>query len=229
MLTLVALRGLCVLALAAMLALALGRLAAPSAADLSRRLLTDGPQSLAELPFDAALVGICSAVLVLCCVWVVLVTAQLVIQVVVHAARFESADSRWIPGVTARMCPRLAQRIVLTGCGVALTTGLATGLASPATADQSSPLGGLAMPDRTVGSPVSEPRRVRVTVTAGASLWSIAEAALPDQAGNTEITAAWHAIHRANAQRIGNDPDLIFSGTTLQIPRLNEPDRKDHP
>ena len=221
---LVTLRAPCVLALAAMVALALWRLAATSSAKLSRRVLADGPQSLTELPFDEALIGICCVALVVCGAWIVLVTALLVAQVVVDAAGVESPGASRIPRVTARMCPRLAHRIVLAGCGVALTAGLA----SPATADQAGRLGGLAMPDRTVGPHVQEPPPARITVTAGASLWSIAKAALPDQADNAEITAAWHAVHRANPDRIGNDPDLIFPGTTLQIPDLNEPDRKDH-
>ena len=223
-LSLVTLRALCVLALAALIAAVLWRLEATPFADLSHLVLADGPLRLRELPFDEALVGICSIALVACGAWMFLVTAVSVTQVVVQVARSESASARRIPRFGARACPRLVHRFVLAGCGVALTTSLA----SPATADQGGPLGGLAIPDRTVGPHLAEPEQARITVTAGSSLWSIAEAALPDEAGNAEITAAWHALHRANSDRVGNDPDLIFPGTTLQIPDLNEHDRKDH-
>src|SRR5664279_6614439 len=89
-----------------------------------------------------------------------------------------------IRAVTARMCPRLAHRIALAGGGVVLTAGLT----SPATADEAGQGDGLEMPDRIVGSRAGEPSPARVTVTTGESLWSIAKAALPDQAGNAEIT-----------------------------------------
>lgn len=225
---LVLLRALCVLASASLVTLALWCLAATSVVDLRRELLTDDPGSLTELSFDEALIGICSVTLIAAGAWIALVTALLVTEVVVQSISVESAGARGIPRMTARICPRVTQRIVLAGCGVALTAALA----SPATADQSGRLAGLAVPDRTVGSPVSEPGPARITVTAGSSLWAIAKAALDHQPahppGDPEITVAWHAIHRANADRIGNDPDLIFPGTTLQIPDLNEPDRKDH-
>lgn len=213
--SLVTLRALCVLALAAMTTLGLWRLVTPPFAELSHRMLADGPLVLARLPFDEALIGICAVALVVCSAWTLLVTALLVIQVVVQAPVLEQ--------ITAHMCPGLAQRIVLAGCGVALTTGLA----SPATADQAG-VGGLSMPDRTVGAHLRVPRTARITVTAGDSLWSIAEAALPDQADDAEITAAWQAVWRANPDQTGSNPDLIFPGTTLQIPDLEEPDRKDH-
>lgn len=213
---------------AALVTLALWCLAATSAVDLRRQVLADGPGSLTELSFDEALIGICSVALIVAGAWIALVTALLVTEVVVHGVGVESAGARGIPRMTARICPRVAHRIVLAGCGVALTAALA----SPATADQSGRLAGLVVPDRTVGSPVGEPRRARITVTDGASLWTIAKAALhhqpAHQPGNPEITVAWQAIHRANADRIGDDPDLIFPGMTLQIPNLNEHDRKDH-
>jgi len=147
-----------------------------------------------------------------------------VLCVLLLAAMVTLALWRLAAASAARMCPRLAHRLVLAGCGVALTAGLT----SPATADESGQLDGLEMPDRTVGSRAWEPAPARVTVTTGESLWSIAKAALPDQAGNAEITAGWHGVHRANAHRIGDDPDLILPGMTLKIPDLNALDRKDH-
>src|SRR5680860_1842553 len=223
-LSLVPLRALCVLVLAAMVALALWRLAAASAADLARQVRADGPLSLLELPFEEALMGLCSVALVASCAWTILVTVLLLAEVVLRAAGFESTGARAIPLVTARLCPRLARRIALAGCGVVLTAGLT----SPATADEAGQLDGLEMPDRIVGSRAGEPSPARVTVTTGEPPWSIAKAALPDQAGNAEITAAWQGIHRANAHLIGDDPDLIFPGMTLKIPDLNALDRKDH-
>ena len=217
-------RVLVLVAMAAMVALALWRLAAASAADLVRQVRADGPLSLLDLGFEEALMGLCSVALVASGAWTILVTVLLLADVLLHAAGFESTGARAIRAVTVRMCPRLAHRIALAGCGVVLTAGLT----SPATADDAvrhlEPID-LA---RLVGSRAGEPSPARVTVTTGESLWSIAKAALPDQAGNAEITAAWQGIHRANAHRIGDDPDLIFPGMTLKIPDLNALDRKDH-
>jgi len=217
-------RVLVLVAMAAMVALALWRLAAASAADLVRQVRADGPLSLLDLGFEEALMGLCSVALVASGAWTILVTVLLLADVVLRRAGVESTGARAIRAVTARMCPRLAHRIALAGCGVVLTAGLT----SPATADEAGQVDGLEMPDRIVGSRAGEPSPARVTVTTGESLWSIAKAALPDQAGNAEITAAWQGIHRANAHRIGDDPDLIFPGMTLKIPDLNALDRKDH-
>lgn len=44
-----------------------------------------------------------------------------------------------------------------------------------------------------------------------------------DQPSDREITAAWHRLHRVNAERIGADPDLILPGTRLVVPELTLP------
>lgn len=41
-----------------------------------------------------------------------------------------------------------------------------------------------------------------------------------DRPTDQEVTAAWHRLHRANAERIGPDPDLVLPGTRLVVPEL---------
>lgn len=44
---------------------------------------------------------------------------------------------------------------------------------------------------------------------------------------NTQIARASLAIQHANPDQIGDDPDLIFPGTALQIPDLDRSPRKE--
>lgn len=57
-----------------------------------------------------------------------------------------------------------------------------------------------------------------VTVQAGDSLWSIAAAHLPPDAGHAQIDAAWRAWYAANLEIIGPDPSLILPGQHLRAP-----------
>ncbi len=75
------------------------------------------------------------------------------------------------------------------------------------------PASAVTSPDRRERDRV--PRRHRVL--AGESLWSIAAHLLPN-AGPGRLDATWRLIHRANRRAIGDDPDLLIPGTTLQLP-----------
>ncbi len=55
-------------------------------------------------------------------------------------------------------------------------------------------------------------------VQAGESLWSIAEAILPDGASNAAIANEVHWLWRLNASRIGTgDPNVLMAGTRLRL------------
>jgi nucleoid-associated protein YgaU len=66
-------------------------------------------------------------------------------------------------------------------------------------------------------------------VRPGDSLWTIASHLLPPGAEDTRVIETWHALHRANHSRIGDDPDLILPGTRLVVPDLTAPDREEQP
>lgn len=60
-------------------------------------------------------------------------------------------------------------------------------------------------------------------VVGGDSLWAIAERHLASRTGRTpsssEIDGLWREIYEANHEIIGSDPDLIFPGQHLRIPK----------
>ena len=60
-------------------------------------------------------------------------------------------------------------------------------------------------------------------VVGGDSLWAIAERHLASRTGRTpsssEIDRLWREIYEANHEIIGSDPDLIFPGQHLRIPK----------
>ncbi|MEP6981153.1 MAG: LysM peptidoglycan-binding domain-containing protein [Nakamurella sp.] len=77
-------------------------------------------------------------------------------------------------------------------------------------------------------SPVTPPTSTgadahAVTVVPGDSLWSIAAAHLPADAGNAHIAAEWPRWYDANRALIGADPDRIEPGWQLSVPS----DRQD--
>ncbi len=100
--------------------------------------------------------------------------------------------------------------------------GSAGRTAAAASAD--TPLAGLALPDRTVGGAPPP----TVTVHPGDSLWTIADAAAGRHATTRTVAACWHRLLQVNARRLGRDPDLLFPGTHLVVPRCDRP-RKDRP
>ena len=79
--------------------------------------------------------------------------------------------------------------------------------------------GGAAPPTRSFET---EPRRHTYVVRTGDSLWRITERTLTDR-GNGMVTSAdiaqfWPVIYAANRTLIGDDPNLILPGQTLDIP-----------
>ena len=159
--------------------------------------------------FDAALVSACMVATGLCAVWAWLVVGVVVLEIV-----------RRSPGPTPGV-PTWARGLVLMTCGVA-----AVGLATPAGAAEDIDLDGLPMPDRASGGFLAETVRpvlraarpspaggteITHRVTAGESLWSIAEGELGDP-------ARWTEIYDLNRGRIGADPDFIEIAQRLDLP-----------
>lgn len=74
----------------------------------------------------------------------------------------------------------------------------------------------------TAPAPASASAVVYVVV-GGDSLWAIAERHLASRTGRTpsssEIDGLWREIYEANHEIIGSDPDLIFPGQHLRIPK----------
>ena len=133
-----------------------------------------------------------------------------------------------------RGVPRRLRRFVLAACGA----GLVGGLGAPAyAAPGPPPLEGLPLPDRATGRSVAvhgdatpapgrpvgarqpDERPVRtVRVVPGDTLWGLATADLPADATPTAVDERWRAIHAANREVIGADPDLILPGQQLRLP-----------
>jgi nucleoid-associated protein YgaU len=80
-------------------------------------------------------------------------------------------------------------------------------------------------PDRAAAQPGVvgvEPGDDIYVVRSGDSLWRIAELILGDRTDGTvsssDIARFWPAVYEANRALIGEDPNLILPGQTLQIP-----------
>lgn len=198
--------------------LALMSLLLPDVLALGRAIRTG---TLADEHFHVVLVQVCEVAIGGCAVWLWLVTAV----VAVEASRGRRARPRGVPGAVRRW--------VLAACGVALVGGLA----APAHAGDESgaPLDGLPLPDRATTTYVSRvfvraahqehahsnPRlpATIVVVRSGDTLWAIARAGLPSQAGAAAVAQRVQAIHRANRSVIGADPDLIRPRQRMRVPR----------
>lgn len=234
-------------------------LALPGAATVAD-VLTGGA---AQPAYDALLVALASAALLVAAPWCWLLVVLVCVDVV------RGSDRR------RRGCPAALRRTVLLAIGA--TTAVA--LAHPATAQStrgepavadpvasqpvaSQPvvgaagavaggraatptadlLDGLPLPDRPDGvvpevgpalaaaagsaavphrgGPASPTDHV---VVPGDDLWSIAAAHLPAAADDREVLEATLALHRANADVIGPDPDLILPGYHLDLRPLPRP------
>jgi len=189
-------------------------------------LVAAGRGDLAGLRFDVALAALAAAALLLSWLWLAVTSTLVLVDVL-------AATVRQVPlGTRNRGCPRAIRAALVAGCGVALGATVAV----PAYADTGSadrraplpaPLTGLRLPDRTTGGPARTavaPDRKDATTTSGSvrvrpgdSLWTIAARRLP-HATDATVGAAWRAIARANADRLGPDPDLIYPGTLLRLP-----------
>lgn len=218
--TLVGLRGVGVLALVYLLALAVWTVAGEPIIELGELLATTDGSAPTSMRFDEALTALCALAACGCAGWLALVSSAVVLEALV-AKPARRRHTAW--------CPATVRRLILGACGVALTAGLTT---TPAAADSAGSAGapatvgralvtGLMIPDRTVDrsrAAMAPDRPAVVQVRPGDSLWSLAAEALGPAATDTEIAVAWHSIHLANVGRIGTDPDLIFPGTVLQLP-----------
>ena len=95
--------------------------------------------------------------------------------------------------------------------------------AEPVGAEPASPV--VDAPNRAATS--TRPARIEsqgdtYVVRSGDSLWRIAEQTLADRTQGTvtssDIAQFWPVVYEANRTLIGDDPNLIFPGQTLQIP-----------
>jgi nucleoid-associated protein YgaU len=123
-------------------------------------------------------------------------------------------------GTPRRAHRGVLRRVVLTACGVALTGVLAAPAHAEAPGQPGSGadlLSGLPFPERPVGA-AHAPLGRTVVVHTGDTLWSLAAAGLPANAGAEAVAARWPHIHRVNRGVIGPDPDLILPGQVLHVP-----------
>jgi hypothetical protein len=198
-------------------------------------VVSDGPpnwRAVDQVPFDDALLALCAAVLLGCLLWLLVAAALAMAAQVAEGIAPASRSVRLLRRACERGCPLLVRRLVGAGLGVALTAGLATAPTLAAPPGGPDPLTGLPLPDRPTGSAraaaTAASAAATVVVRPGQSLWSITADLLPASATDADITIAWHRLHRANAGRIGTDPDLILPGTRLVVPRLAPaPDREE--
>jgi len=143
-----------------------------------------------------------------------------------------------LAALCGRVTPVVCRRLVAACCGVGLAAPVLA--ASPALADAGGRhachascgpaavrLGGLELPDLparsvTTSSAVKADAdgtdAVLVVVRAGDSLWRIAERRLPASACDGDVERLTFHLYALNRQAIGDDPDLIFPGTTLIAP-----------
>lgn len=186
-----------------------------------------------DVAFADLLEALCAALLVAGWLWLQVAAVSLAVAA---GARFirrpglaELADR-----VAGRTTPAALRRLVIAGCGVALSAGAVVLPASAMTraAPHARPgpiarleapdLAGLPLPDRTTRSPLSGrvaglPQRW-LTVHPGDSLWAIARRLLRPGADDQEVAGACLRLASANRTAIGADPDLILPGTRLRVP-----------
>jgi hypothetical protein len=243
-----AFRPLLLLALVSGGAAAAWMLAGPPAVTLAGALVADGPRGLDALPFGTALAGLCAGLLLGCAGWLVACTGLVAGAGVAR----ELAPGTRVVGALCRAAeqagPPVLRRAVAGALGVAVVASLTATAAGArtVTAGTHRPtedrLAGLPVPDRVTGAarrsadppPTRGPARpgppTGMVVRAGQSLWSITADLLPVRSTDAEITRGWHLLHRANAARIGSDPDLILPGTRLVVPDLSAaPHREETP
>ena len=136
-------------------------------------------------------------------------------------------------GVTRRaLVPRAWQVAAVAALGIAVSAGSAAA-ADPTGTAPSGPaparLDGLPLPDRPAGRrrprPSPTPAPADVTVRPGDTLWSLATAALPDDATDSEVDRTWRAWYAANRRTVGPDPDLLLPGQRLVAPHEPPPGR----
>jgi len=193
-----------------------------------------------QLPLERVLDEICAVALLVSGLWLLAVTVLALLAEVARRTAPGSRPAARLDRLAARGCPRALRRLAAAAVGAALVVGsagpaLAQGRPGPdrTTGD----VVGLALPERTVGAALATaaPRTVTartarvLVVRPGDCLWTLAAGLLAPDASDRAITAAWHGLRDANADRIGPDPDLILPGTRLRVPDLTTPSRKAAP
>lgn len=113
--------------------------------------------------------------------------------------------------------PLLAAMAVVSVLGRAAPSGAAL----PPPAHRLTPEHGSRVAAASVVQPAVAPEPAPAAgyeVAPGDTLWDIAHRALGAEATTAEIGAYWRAIYAANAAVVGDDPDLIHPGQTLDLP-----------
>lgn len=208
-------------------------------------VLADGHRVRAALAsgdatvFPDALVLGCEALTLLCAGWVWLLVVLVLRDVLREVPQGAPRRSGGVPPAV--------RRLVLAACGLTLAGVVATPAAGGTRQPHEEPLAGLALPDRVTGAtPTRSPapggrgrpaavraappgRDLTVVVSSGDTLWALAARSLTggaegaEGAGPAAIDRRWRALYRANADRIGPDPDLIRPGQRLRVPPLESP------
>jgi nucleoid-associated protein YgaU len=223
-------RTLLVLTVTAVAALPLAAVARPPLTTVLTGL--ESPPATPSL--EEALTALCAAALVACYAAWVLGVLLTVLDALLSGAPREAV--RRVP------CPRLARVLAVSVLGASLAVSSPASADPPHDARRAAPpgtgpshvLAGLPLPDRIATGTVSTARVVttppptrRHEVSRGDTLWAVATRALPPEAPEAAVDLAWRRIAAANRDVVG-DPDLIFPGTVLRVPPLDELLGEDH-
>lgn len=175
---------------------------------------TEGLRHPATHSYDDLLVAAAGWALVLCGAWAGLVCAAAVLEVV--------STGRLAPAPVLG-CPAAARRALVAGLVLAGGSAVAASPVSavPTRLDQGKPARGdrltLPVPARPTGAAYAVLRQ-RVQVEPGDSLWRLARQRAPT-ASTQHVARLVARTYRANRRVIGPDPDLIFPGQRLLLPR----------
>lgn len=218
-------RTLLVLVATAAAALPLSFLTLPPLASVASTL---GPTSGHPPTLEQSMAALCAGALVGCyAIWVLGVLLT-VLDAVLSGASREAV--RRVP------CPRLARVLAVSVLGASLAVSSPasadpahdTRRTAPAGAGTTQVLAGLPLPDRVATGPADPARTVAAPaahrlhqVSPGDTLWAVAGRALPPDAPDAAVDRAWRRIAAANRDVV-DDPDLIFPGTVLRVPPLDD-------
>ncbi|HEX6248413.1 MAG TPA: LysM domain-containing protein [Nocardioidaceae bacterium] len=188
---------------------------------------------LGGLSFEQTLTLLAAGTVGLIALWLALVTVATAVEALC------GVSSAALRAVT----PAMLRRAVLLCCGIAAGAGVlspAGAVSHPSGGSEQETAGrlsgavlsGLPLPDRPVGAASRvrgratvarpEPATPRYRVRPGDSLWSIAAQHLVGTPSPAEVDAAWRRLYHANRLVVGDDPDLLTTGSWLVLP--SDPD-----
>ena len=182
--------------------------------------------------FEGVLVSGCAALAAGCAVWGWVGAIAVVVEAVRVSGGVAGGDSGDVLGSASGVVsqptmpgvPTALRRLVLAGCGVALTATAGPALGAPGADTQHglpAVVAGLPFPARAMDLPAQTHRAV--VVRPGDSLWAIAALRLPHEASDAAITDGWQDLYARNRAVVGDDPSLIHPGQRLVLPtRLEE-------